>query len=542
MANPFDEQTWQAWPTSEQERSFHEKLRYGLETNDFSHLRVDHLPLEIKQVTKAAENSPQELSGEALGFSIMSRNIELTIQTLDKALMAGVDIGDIYPFHIATSYLDGSKTCCNLLDALVFTESPNCSIRKLYTNHLGHTVLDSLMTTILKGHLSCAPGLVDRAWKKEKRFAGAEVDICGRWDADSSCIHQLLTAGSGTIPLEWKHKFCHTSAQTICHCITTIFSAYWAPDVDTPSGIFLERCSSCDLKLQPLPLHTLVLTAFAVAQSRFEGENLFGILACTLCLLCIGANPLLTANLSLSSISGMRVEQCDHQELRPTDLAEELSSSISSTWSEDLQTGWNLLCYVLRSAEEEWRLREEKKTERERHRIARCDLMEEEDGTKDCESEYGDFDDEEIQQTEYGSNEGRHRTHLRKTQPLPSDPFYCDEHPWEEHKNFFGQNKILGTLWAVVQAEMLTYRRQEVGDAWISPNFNMHTLLQSLIANNGVSLGLLEKQLLRPFARCGDFEEVQMNCPTMQDVSADYFSNVDDWHRTTFIGLPERYQ
>lgn len=65
MTDPFAERTWQAWPKSEQDMSFHEKLRYGLETNDFSNLKVDQLPLAVMQVVKAAKRSPRELLGEA---------------------------------------------------------------------------------------------------------------------------------------------------------------------------------------------------------------------------------------------------------------------------------------------------------------------------------------------------------------------------------------------------------------------------------------------------------------------------------------------
>ena len=154
----------------------------------------------------------------------------------------------------------------------------------------------------------------------------------------------------------------------------------------------------------------------------------------------------------------------------------------------------------------------------------------------------GDDDEELIKQIERDSYDGRLRACLRSAVPLPSDHFYCNEHRLESgHKNFFGKNKILGILWAVVQAEMLTYRRQKAGDPWTSPNFNMHVLLQSLVAGNRVNLGLLEKQLLKPFAECGDFEEDENICPTMQNVSVDHFSNLDDWHRTTFISIPERY-
>jgi hypothetical protein len=74
------------------------------------------------------------------------------------------------------------------------------SVRKLYTYHLNHTDLDNLMIAILKAHSSCTPAMADEAFKKEHRFAGEEVDICGRWDADSDCIRHLQASGSPTIP------------------------------------------------------------------------------------------------------------------------------------------------------------------------------------------------------------------------------------------------------------------------------------------------------------------------------------------------------
>jgi hypothetical protein len=74
------------------------------------------------------------------------------------------------------------------------------SLRKLYTNELGHTVLDNLMISILKSHTDCLPGTVDEAFNKQKRFSGEEVDICGRWDADSAHIRTLLARGESRIP------------------------------------------------------------------------------------------------------------------------------------------------------------------------------------------------------------------------------------------------------------------------------------------------------------------------------------------------------
>ena len=74
------------------------------------------------------------------------------------------------------------------------------ALRKLFVNDLGHTILDQLMIAILKAHSSCSPGVVDPIFKKAKRFEGEDVDICGRWDADSGCIRQLLVKGDASIP------------------------------------------------------------------------------------------------------------------------------------------------------------------------------------------------------------------------------------------------------------------------------------------------------------------------------------------------------
>lgn len=109
-----------------------------------------------------------------------------------------------------------------------------------YTNDRGHTVLDNLMIAILKGHTSCTPGQVDNAFKGQVRFSGEEVDICGRWDADSGCIRELLAKGIHRIPFQWEHKFCHTSIQTICHSIMTIWGTEHAPNINAYSGLFIK--------------------------------------------------------------------------------------------------------------------------------------------------------------------------------------------------------------------------------------------------------------------------------------------------------------
>jgi hypothetical protein len=80
-------------------------------------------------------------------------------------------------------------------------------------------VLDNLVIAILKGHTSITPGIANNGWRNQSRFAGDEIDICGRWAPDSNELATVLGSGVGGIPLEWKHKFCHTSVQVTLHCI-----------------------------------------------------------------------------------------------------------------------------------------------------------------------------------------------------------------------------------------------------------------------------------------------------------------------------------
>ena len=185
------------------------------------------------------------------------------------------------------------KTCCLVFDTI---QEFHASLRKLYVNDVGHIILDQLMIYILKSHTSCSPDVVDETFKKDSCFEGEDINICGRWDADSDFVRDLLASRMPGIPHEWKHIFCHTSAQTICHCIRTEFYPDWAPDINHPSGLFVRRCRPCGLKLQLQPLHTLVIVASYLTFSGCEGETLFGLLACLLCLLRNGADPLLVAS------------------------------------------------------------------------------------------------------------------------------------------------------------------------------------------------------------------------------------------------------
>lgn len=183
---------------------------------------------------------------------------------------------------IATSYLDGARTCCNMF-GIVSTYFSGARMTEVYVNELGHTIIDNLLISILKSHSSAKPFVVDQAWKDNPRFCGEEVDICGRWDADSPCVRQQYANGNPTTPIDWKHKFCHTSIQTIRHCLIALFKR--APKRlvrETVSGLYVHRCFDCGVKLQSHVLHSLVITAYHLPSKGCQDEDMFGMLACLL--------------------------------------------------------------------------------------------------------------------------------------------------------------------------------------------------------------------------------------------------------------------
>jgi hypothetical protein len=114
---------------------------------------------------------------------------------------------------------------------------------------------------------------------------------------------------------------------------------------------------------------------------------------------------------------------------------------------------------------------------------------------------------------------------------------YCCEHdatPYQQ--NFFGKNKSLATLWAAVQTELLTYRRIAEGDLWISANFDMQSVLESLEKGKELSIRLVSEGMMKPFCSCGIFcDSEDPACLRVEEASARYFSNLEDWNRTTYL-------
>jgi len=509
-------------PRPKTRETFEEKLQAALENSKFSNLNPGDLPMTLVQISKAARRSPKELLQEAFGFSLVARNEKVFWKLLPRAARTNFVGSEIYPLHLLTSFLDGSKTCCNLLDAALNHIAEESSIQKLYVNNHEHTVLDNLMMSILKGHISCRPVSVDDKFAKLKRFTGEEVDICGRWDADSDCVRELFAEVYATIPVEWKHMFCHTSIQAICHCIGRMFGPVFAPPINFPSGLFTKHCQSCGMKLQLLPLHSLVLIAVHLARSGCPGENLFGIFACLVCLLVNGASPISKAHISLDALMDKdSATECGHEDLDPLQLAERVPDSLMVGWTEQVILGWQVICSTVRYARDE-RDPRSKRVSNRRNRDdgfnADLDVSDDEMSINE-DSEDGDMDDQSDEEEELCS------------------------HSKTVTGNFYGGSKAIGTLWAAIQTELATYRRLTEEDPWISQYFDMRSLLDGMKNGGLISIPLVDRDMMSPFCKCGRFLDVTDEaCPCMDEVCdfGEHFANLDSaWNRTTYIMIPE---
>ncbi|KAF7927849.1 hypothetical protein BELL_0409g00010 [Botrytis elliptica] len=517
-----DPDTWKRWQANRNPTNFARKLKAALKNNLFSNICASDLPITTTSLTEAAKTSSSALLMECFGFAIMTRNPKLFWKILPRIETTVIQNSNLYPLHLATSFLDGSKTCCIILDALVNQMGICNSVRKLFINDRGHTVLDNLMMAILKSHTSCPPVTVDDSFKDLNHWSGEEVDICGRWDADSPCVRSHLAEGNASIPIGWKHMFCHTSVQTICHCIGRIFGPSYAPKIGTPSGLFMKHCQKCGHKLQLLPLHSLVLVAFHLAQSGCEDENLFGILAVLVCLLANGANPLDRAAISMKALRGQdNADECSHELLEPIDIADKIPSTLMSSWTSDARLGWAIFCSVLRYAGNE-RRSGEITTRSSANTMNRGDDF-------SAFLEYGS--DSDVDMNERSDDEDENEAETETDSPV------CDHD--ELKNNFYGRSDVVGKLWAAVQTELLTYRRLEEGDSWLSSNFDMLSLLDG-IPLGFVSLPLLDNDMLNPFCRCGRFIDVHDEaCVCVDEACSHYFSNLEYWERSAYIVIPE---
>ncbi|KAI1876646.1 hypothetical protein JX265_004172 [Neoarthrinium moseri] len=427
-----DETTWPAWTQSVSQGDYTETIREGLITNSFSSLSQGDLPVSTDMISKSCAKADERQKTEALGFAIMARNLDIVDNIMDDVIENEwqSDISEeLHPCNLAAAYLDGSRQCCLVMRSVSYLAAGT-----LTKDEHNHSILDSLFITILRSHTSVSPALVSASFQKTNRtrFAGEEVDICGRWDADSPQVRQLFASGHPCIPQEWKHNFCHTSTQAICHSIQAIFGQDDPPYINEQSGLFTV-CEGCGRAEYPRPLHTLVRVAFYLAQDGCEGETLFGALACLVCLVIYGADPLIKANTSVPSVTTL--QSCRHVSLTAFELATHLT--LHGAPGPERVLGWNvfmsLLEYITKGAEAQPRLSQD---------------------------ELKDHDEGGI--------------------------------PFE-----WAGDRKLPVLWSAIQTEFLSYRKIEEDDPSISPRFNMETLFDGLRDGHGpVEIELIQMRMM----------------------------------------------
>ena len=299
-----DPGSWTEWPLHGQGHSpmsFAESMHESITNSTFSLTPPDDLPISTELISQSVQQDPKLLRLDAWKVAIMAGNVDLLVSLYEETDEPPERVDEIYPFHLAASFLDGGHTCCGMITALSFalgTQYPffhNC-------DDMGHTVLDTLMITVLRSHTSVGPEHVSARFNPPHRFPGEEKDICGRWDADSPVVRALFRHGYARVPTKWKHAFCHTAAQAICHSIIAILGSPASPPIDTLSGLFVRRCNNCGLELKLGPLHTLVVVGFYLAHRGIPGETMFGALAILVCLLSLGLPSCLAHSYEDSSL------------------------------------------------------------------------------------------------------------------------------------------------------------------------------------------------------------------------------------------------
>lgn len=232
-----------------------------------------------------------------------------------------------------------------------------------------------------------------------------------------------------------------------------------------------------------MPLHSLVVTLFQLAQCGCKGEGLFGAVAVLLCLLSLGVKPRLKCFISLPALFGEAGPgHCGHEEFSPIELAERVPTRTAEIWDFPAQTGWRLYCYVLCCSDHEWM-------------IHPLDHEEEDQCLKYRRDMYSGYCEK------------------RPSKPAFSNGFHgdCCEHLNLLLPPFFGESTCLGHIWVTIQTELLSYRRLTEEDPWTFGYFNMECLLNSLESGQDVAIKYVQGRMMFAYCRCGRFSDGALN-------------------------------
>ncbi|KAK1499025.1 hypothetical protein CCUS01_02646 [Colletotrichum cuscutae] len=511
-----DQSSWTAWTDSQRSQSYQNSIHEAFIHNRFSTTAPEEVPIACEVVSEVISTSDMPLALDSLAFAIMAGNIELISETLSEmwhsAKIWRLDFTGIYPYHLAASFLDGGRTCCLMLHHLTL-ELQDChypiALNNVDSNE--HTVLDCLMISVLRSHTNLSPAEVSTSFVQCTRFPGEEKDICGRWDANSPELRQLYKSGQAKIPDYWKHNFCHSSIQAVCHSMMAIFLPSSSPNIDTVSGLFRRRCTSCGLEMKLGPLHTLVAVAFHLAENGKSGETLFGALACLVCLLVLGADPAQVADLSVLDIFSSPDEGvCLHRPMTALELADQVPRAVSEGWGASSKLGWRCFLMVLRHTTPSSQQHEQ--------------FMKFSFESNLCDRFYNDEDRGETLNESDSSS-------------LHDEWGGCPLLNAHESFGLPPVNQNLGVLWATIQTELLTYRKINVDDADISDYFQLSSLLRWLEGGSDTfETPLLTNGMMKAHTPCGWFDRLESSfAVTASDVYSEYFMNMDIWSRASFF-------
>ncbi|KLO90671.1 uncharacterized protein FFMR_14632 [Fusarium fujikuroi] len=497
--------------TDIQPSSFVVSLHQSMVLSNFTTIPKSDLPLAHDLITRSLEEHPATLQLEAWKLAIMAGNRELLDQLCEEN---GFDppegIEALHPFHLAAAYLDGGNQCCGVFTDLFQIVSPTFAFYHNIDDH-GHTILDALIVTVLRSHTNIQPDDVSYGFHSPTVFPGEESDVCGRWDSETPTVRELFRQGYARIPTKWKHPFCHTAVQAVCHSLVAIFASPASPNIHTQSGLFVRRCTTCGLELKLRPLHTIVVVAFYLAQLGMPGETLFGALAMMTCLIALGADVSTKADISVEEIlRSSDAGECRHKMLSPLELIKAIPGGVIEAWSESCRIGWGCLTETLVLVV----------LEREQERSSRSQ-----------------------------GSMGPLGHKWPGTLASSLSDSLADESCWvmfqeECHDNWLKlpcSGQRIGLLWASIQTEVLTYRRIREGDSWISENFSMKALKAWLEAEDTeLSMPLVQKRMFKVHTRCGWFgKAMEFLCPTAEDVCRKHFMNMDIDSKTSYIEQPD---
>ncbi|KAK1676302.1 hypothetical protein BDP55DRAFT_581499 [Colletotrichum godetiae] len=471
-----DQSSWTEWPTSQTARSYQSTIQEALTSSRFSAIAPNEVPISNEVVAEVISKSLKQIALDSWAFAIMTGNVDLLTKLRHEAgSRPDLDFAEIHPYHLAASYVDGGNICCLVLCCLTKALDGTYPIALKNLDSNGHTVLDALMISILRSHTDCPPVNVSTSFVDCTRFPGEEKDICGRWDADSPAIRHLYRSGQPQVPTHWKHAFCHSSVQAICHNMIAIFLPPSAPDINAYSGLFRRRCTSCGLEMKLGSLHTLVAVAFHLAENGKNGETLFGAMACLVCLLALGADAAQVADLSvLDMFSSPGEGSCYHRPMTAMELAEEVPQEIKDDWRPSCKIGWRCLVLILRHATPS--SQGDSPFIKFSKRVSTCQ----------------DFERSETRENENPNDDEDHVLYV--------------DCLFEEFHESFGTpiNPNLGTLWAAIQTEVHSYRKVTNLDPNISDHFQVSSLLKWLEEEtDDFETPLLREDMMQRHTPCG---------------------------------------